>query len=211
MRTVRQAARVGSSSGRACARVVVVRRGMATQQDEVPVIDLGPSFESASGRQEVAQQIGSACRDIGFMTIVNHGIDEAVIERMWGSTKSFFDLPEAEKLRMKSMSEEYPYGYSGFMEEVLAAGKAKEDDSFGGAKPDLKESFSMGPYNPAAGMPPVQWPAQPADFERSWMEYYQSMEKLSGHMLELFALALDLPQDWFVDKVDKHRSALRAL
>ena len=33
------------------------------------------------------------------------------------------------------------------------------------------------------------------------------MERLSGTMLDAFALALGLPEAWFEDKVDRHRSA----
>lgn len=36
-----------------------------------------------------------------------------------------------------------------------------------------QESFSMGPYNPASGMPPTRWPRQPPDFEPSLLAYYQ--------------------------------------
>ena len=60
-------------------------------------------------------------------------------------------------------------------------------------------------------MPPVQWPAMPADLQKHWLEYYKAMEQLSGNMLRLFALALRLPENWFDAKIDRHRSALRAL
>jgi isopenicillin N synthase-like dioxygenase len=37
------------------------------------------------------------------------------------------------------------------------------------------------------------------------------MEKLSAKLLSAFALALNLPENWFEDKIDRHRCALRAL
>lgn len=39
----------------------------------------------------------------------------------------------------------------------------------------------------------------------------QEMEKLSEALLRCFALALDLPENWFEDKIDRHRCAVRAL
>ena len=37
------------------------------------------------------------------------------------------------------------------------------------------------------------------------------MGELATKLLELFALALDLPQNWFEDKIENHQSALRLL
>jgi isopenicillin N synthase-like dioxygenase len=69
----------------------------------------------------------------------------------------------------------------------------------------------MGPYNPASGMPAPRLPKNPAGFEASWFAYYKEMEKLSSKLLSAFALALKLPENWFEDKIDRHRCALRAL
>lgn len=41
--------------------------------------------------------------------------------------------------------------------------------------------------------------------------HLQAMENLAGDLLEAFALALEQDADWFKDKTDKHRCALRAL
>lgn len=77
--------------------------------------------------------------------------------------------------------------------------------------PDLKECFSMGPYNPASGMPAPRLPPTPPGFAAAWLAYYKEMEKLSAQLLSAFAMALDLPPTWFVDKIDRHRCAMRAL
>lgn len=106
---------------------------------------------------------------------------------------------------MISMTDDYPYGYSEFEGENLAQGYGDV------AVPDLKECMAIGPSNPASEMPPPIWPKNPATFRPAWQAYMQSMETLSNQMLELFALALDLPQNWFEEKVTHHRSCLRAL
>ena len=69
----------------------------------------------------------------------------------------------------------------------------------------------MGPYNPASGMPDPILPPRPAEFAPAIMAYYQELEKLSARLLSLMALALDLPENWFEDKIDRHRCALRLL
>jgi len=172
------------------------------------VIDLSGTFGSGADvearRTAVVREIDEACRNVGFFTIVGHGVSEAELQRMWSVTQAYFDRPTSEKDQI-TMTKDYPYGYSGFGGESLAKGYGEA------GRPDPKESFCIGPYNPAAGMPPVQWPAQPASFQKDWLAYYQHMEQLAAHLLSLAAQALGLPRDWFADKIDCHRSALRAL
>jgi isopenicillin N synthase-like dioxygenase len=102
-----------------------------------------------------------------------------------------------------------------FVVVVVAAVWDYEQDQEKGEKhvtaPDLKECFSMGPYNPASGMPTPRLPTVPQTFAASWLAYYKAMEGLSANLLTAFAMALELPPDWFVNKVDRHRCALRAL
>ncbi len=54
---------------------------------------------------------------------------------------------------------------------VPRCGQDKEKGETHAAHPDLKECFSMGPYNPKSGMPPPRLPALPPSFAASWLEY----------------------------------------
>jgi len=177
----------------------------------VPIIDLhGFLNGDVAARKAVAKQIGTACEEIGFFLVKNHGIDQALIDRVWATTETFFREP----LDVKNipMTEDYPYGYSGFQEEALAKGKESEEGvAVSKSLPDLKECFAIGPYNSKAGMPPIRWPSSPATFSQDWLDYYKAMEQLSSNLLKAFALALDLPEDWFESATDAHRCALRAL
>ena len=75
----------------------------------------------------MAQEINKACRQSGFLAITGHGIPQSIIDNALKSSKEFFDLPTEEKMKLDTMSEEYPYGYNGVMGEVLSDGKAAED------------------------------------------------------------------------------------
>jgi isopenicillin N synthase-like dioxygenase len=183
----------------------------------VPIISLQNRPKDEETLHAIAKQIGDACENIGFLVITDHGVDQSTIDTAWKATRDFFDQSTKYKLRYKTVDEaEYPYGYSPMMGESLASGLEKEqrgevDSSVHTSTADLKEMFSIGPYNPASGMPLPRWPGQPAGFEQAWMGYYMAMEQLSSHMLSLFARALDLSPAWFEDKIDKHRCSLRAL
>jgi isopenicillin N synthase-like dioxygenase len=204
----------------------------------IPLIDLSPWTDtdpsnknkySPEDRLQVVQQIQQACRDIGFFAVQHHAVDETVMDAAWTASRDFFDLPMDIKLQSKSDDEKvYPYGYE--HSENLTLGKESTSSGGGGggdkvavvatgtaittATPtpaDLKETFSMGSCNPDAGVPPRRFPAQPATFQPALENYYAAMEDLAALLLRIFAMALDLPPDWFQDKTDHHMSALRVL
>ena len=143
------------------------------------------------------------------MVVKNHNVPRDVMNRAWRSVTEFFDLEEEEKMKWAGMTEDYPYGYE--KGEVLAAGKDAEKGSSLSRAPDMKETFTIGPSDPASGMPPRILPTSPPSFSSNYEGYYSAMERLSAVILSGFASALDLPPNWFDDKIDHHISALRAL
>lgn len=75
----------------------------------------------------------------------------------------------------------------------------------------VAEMFSVGPSNPLAGYPTRIFPSNPPGFAKAWKDYYEELSKLADTLLEAFALALNLPADYFKSFTDHHASALRAL
>lgn len=180
----------------------------------IPIIDISKLLKgNAEERRKVAFEIGDAARDIGFFVIVGHGLDTQMLDATWSAAKGFFDLPVDEKLKYVVQQDINPFGYSRFGEEVLSAGKDAENktQSTFVPTPDLKEMYSLGPADPAAGFPPRQFPTTPSDFESSFTTYYESVNGIAVEILKAFAIALDLPEDFFDKFVDHHASALRAL
>ena len=55
---------------------------------------------------------------------------------------------------------------------------------------------------------PNLWPDDPPELRSLFERYYAVMERLCMDMLPLFARALDLPGDWFDDKVADHTALL---
>lgn len=107
-------------------------------------------------------------------------------------------------------------GYRGIGNEGLGGTRADE------TPPDLKEVFHLGPvdfphdaYHTAPAAKPYfvdnVWPPQPAGFRDAVTAYYRAVEKLGSDLMRIFALALELPENFFADKIDKHISALRIL
>lgn len=170
----------------------------------------------AGEKEKVARLVGDACERIGFLTIVGHGVDQGVVDACSTTAKAFFDLPSQEKLRVAQPSPDQVRGYSAVGAEGLSY-------SLDEASPgDLKESFSVGPpdvpddeyYTCDEAGPhfaPNLWPESPQGLRAAWERYFAAMADLSGSLMRIFALALDLPEEFFDDKIDRHISMLRVL
>jgi isopenicillin N synthase-like dioxygenase len=189
--------------------------GRGSQETLVPIIDisaLSPGRD-ASARREVAKKIGKACEEIGFFIVVNHGIPKDVIDTAWNKTLDFFDLPMEAKSKFTSDDDsKYPYGYSALGGENLARGKRVDGKAEDKGAGDMKEMMQMGPKDPLGGMPERRMPTNEVleGFSDAWDAYYEQANSLANRLLGAFALALELPEDFFVSMVDKHISALRA-
>lgn len=182
----------------------------------VPVIDIAPFLAGGrADKKKVAGEVGRACEEIGFLTIAGHGVSRELIDEMYAISKAFFALPAEEKLRV-----EHPpgraRGYFPIGARTLAYTLDKE------APPDLNESFAIGPIDVPgddySGRPEAHsyfaenlWPARPSQFKRVWTEFFRAMEKLSAGIMRTFAVALQLPEGFFADKIDRHVSVLRAI
>jgi isopenicillin N synthase-like dioxygenase len=183
----------------------------------VPVIDLAPfATGSPAARRAVAAEVGRACADIGFFTVVGHGVPAALVERMARVSRAFFDLPLEDKLRVKRPRPEQSRGYIGIGDENLAYSRGDTGAT------DLKEFFAIGPvdvpdepyYRRPEAYPsfaPNVWPERPHGFREAWTAYYRAMEGLAGITMRLLARALDLPEDFFRDKTDRHISGIRVI
>ena len=162
----------------------------------IPIINISPYLDG-SDKSAVAQQVGRACEEIGFFTIAGHGIPLEQIEAAQAAAGAFFDQTPSDKQRY---SDGAGMGYIGPDGENLAASL---DDV---VVQDLKESLNLTvPINEEI------WPSQPAEVRLDCHSYYQSLLALSKHLMRLFALALDLPENWFDDKTNDPRTILRLL
>ncbi len=176
----------------------------------VPVIDLTPArLGGAAERRPAAAAIDRACRDIGFFAITGHGVPDALVTRLRRAAHEFFERPMGEKLAYRHPVPGTNRGYHPVGGETLS----EANDA--SAPPDLKEFFHVGPvdvgddpyYTSVEGrvhFAPNIWPSQPADLERAATEYYRAMSALIRFLMRLAALALDVDERFFDDKV--HRS-----
>lgn len=80
---------------------------------ELPKIDFRRIYsDDLADRQQLAQEVGAACRDIGFFYAVNHGVDESLLNDTFEATRKFFDLPTAVKMEVHNQRTSKFRGYA---------------------------------------------------------------------------------------------------
>jgi isopenicillin N synthase-like dioxygenase len=167
--------------------------------DRVPLIDFAP-FQSGSGagKRRVADAIRTACEEVGFLYLANHGVPQRKIDLVFAAAQMFFALPESRKMDPSiRVTPQRTRGY----QPLFARHYANTD------APDVNEAFKYQhdypPDDPdvAAGNrfhQTNQWPKDLPEFRKTLLDYFAEMESLSDRLLRAFALALELEEDWFL-------------
>ncbi|MDZ8185803.1 MAG: 2-oxoglutarate and iron-dependent oxygenase domain-containing protein [Nostoc sp. ChiSLP02] len=156
---------------------------------KIPVIDLAAfSNGSPTTRQAIVKQIYQACHEIGFMYLQNSGISKDLIEEVFTYNKSFFNLPLEVKQKQAWSDEFSNTGYVAIERERLDPNKPG----------DLKEAFNVSKQGAV-------------EMNTCIIAFYDSCTKLANTVLKTFALALELPEDFFTTRHDRHNHTLRSL
>ena len=186
----------------------------ATRTEAVPVIDISPFRDGdPAGRERVAAEAVAACERIGFLVIAGHGLPDALLQRAFAQTRAFFDLPQEEKDRWHPTGDARQRGYHAFATRGLAYTLGEQ------APPDLRETLFLGPVDDhraryaatpeaATSYAPNILPDRPDGIAETLVDLYRGFERLSNDLLRLFAVALRLPEEHFVDQSRRHFSIM---
>jgi isopenicillin N synthase-like dioxygenase len=178
----------------------------------------GPRAKSA-----LAQAVDAACRDLGFLVVKGHGVDPALIWQLHEAAADFFSLPAHVKRGVAIGTISSFNGYAGYATENLSR-TIREEDARGDSVArkryaDLRETYQIGPFDYPEGpyyscprgakyFSPNAWPQEVPTLRPVMSAYFRAMEKAARELLGAFALALDLPETWFEDKIDRHISSV---
>lgn len=188
-----------------------------SSEREIALVDLGDALAGdPEARQRCGHEIDAACRALGFLAVTGHGIEASLINDVVSSSRKFFKLDREEKDKVSPPSPHDFRGYLGLDTTSLAATLGDQ------TPPDLCESFNVSGFDDPVVRARASyegyeaifrenlWPQDPPGFRAAFQAYFDALEALARNMLPLFALALELPEDWFNDKIDAHTSLLLA-
>ncbi|WAL68222.1 hypothetical protein ORV05_10800 [Amycolatopsis cynarae] len=149
-----------------------------SEQAHIPVLDLS----TTNGAELVASLRSSSCV---FLT----GLDtfDEDLAALLASARSFFALPEREKMRVRWNGTGHWQGW----QPVYGSGPAASPmERFEVALPDPAGFDDLSAWAGAF----QQWPDEPADMAVTWTRYYRSMRELADRIVVMIAEALRLPE-----------------
>ncbi|KAG8708230.1 hypothetical protein FRC08_000050 [Ceratobasidium sp. 394] len=169
--------------------------------ESIPTMyDLSGLSGSTDEKARVADKIRDACVHVGFFYVKNHGIDNQIIENVVKASRLFFDLPPGEKTKLDIHKSSNFKGYTALL------GENTNPENRG----DLHEGFDIGPETTADNTSDASvmtgsnvWPNPDVapGFREAVIRYYQAVVGLGLRLFPVFALALNLSEDFFADKV----------
>jgi isopenicillin N synthase-like dioxygenase len=167
------------------------------QRTRIPTIDLAPWLSGdADARALIAATVDEALCTAGFLLVTGHGVDPALRSGIRDAARTFFRLPAAAK---------EPYAVKVGGRGWLGPG-AEANAYADGIKtpPDLKESWTFAAEDPtgdpdtdAEWFRPNVWPDEIPGLRPLVTAYFAQMRVLSDQLLELLAVALGGPADFF--------------
>ena len=172
----------------------------ADAAEEIPVLDLEAFRAGAPGaKQRLACEIAHVFENVGFYFIVNHGVPQTLIGETFAAAKRFHAQPLEKKLEIRIT--EYNIGYL-----PMRGGTTRHSALNANNKPNVNEAFflarELAPDHAdvVAGKPYRclnKWPRALPGFRETCLAYTAALEKLASSLVPVYALALDLPEDYF--------------
>jgi len=65
--------------------------------ESIPVIDVAPLADGGAPPEPLADELCAACHEVGFLLVVNHGIDDHLHTDVFDMMRRFFSLPDDAK------------------------------------------------------------------------------------------------------------------
>ncbi len=171
----------------------------ATIAGAIPLIDVaGHLGGDAECSRRAAAQLRWAFENVGFYYLAGHGVPQSLIDRTYEAAARFHAQPMPKKLALKV--NEHNIGYLPISDAASPQAAAQ------GRKPSQNEAYFLrrerAPDDPSVianrrfhGL--NQWPDNLPDFRETTLEYMRTLEVLCRRLVPLYALALDLPADFF--------------
>ncbi|MEM7057539.1 MAG: 2OG-Fe(II) oxygenase family protein [Pseudomonadota bacterium] len=184
-----------------------------TEFTEIPVLDVSALHrDDPAATQRLAEEFRMAYGTTGFGYIVNHGVPQDLIDRVFAASARFHALPRAEKMKVELNALHrgfIPINTSTDVNSKLAEVK----------RPNQSESFMMmredGPDAPdvlagayLAG--PNQWPDL-AGFREDVTAYHDALVDLGQKLMRLAAMSIDADPEDLAPAFERPTTWLRLL
>ncbi|WP_436533459.1 isopenicillin N synthase family dioxygenase [Actinoplanes sp. HUAS TT8] len=154
----------------------------------VPTVDISAWVTDGSpeARAQVARELDHACRTVGFIQIVGHGVPESVMGGLADAMDGFFGQTlEAKKTYVRPAAENR--GYSPPKSESLSYSLGVDPVT---RMNDFFEAFNI-------GVGTNTWPDEPGGFEQRVIAHFTQARRVAHTLTSIFAAALGVEPDFF--------------
>lgn len=180
----------------------------------IPVLDIGRLLAGEPGAcAALAGEVARTSADTGFLVVAGHGIAPNLVENAFAQAARFFALDTEKKLALKVG--QYNIGYLPFGGQTVRHSPVNKN-----TRPNFSESFYItrerGPDDPdiVNNKPLIglnRWPEGMPEFRAAMLAYYGAMAAMTQHLVPAFAVALDLPEDYFAAAFAEPHCTLRLI
>jgi isopenicillin N synthase-like dioxygenase len=168
----------------------------------VPVVDIAPYVTDGTieARARTAAEMDAACRTVGFVQIVGHGVPSRTTDGLAAAMDGLFERPLDVKSRDRTPPE-VNRGYSPPKSESLSLSLGVESAT---RMNDFFEAFNVGAaasWFPGLDLPQPDyaentWPDVPG-FQDAVLAYFREAVRVARTLTTVFADALGLPAGFF--------------
>ncbi|WON77718.1 isopenicillin N synthase family dioxygenase [Serratia sp. UGAL515B_01] len=162
----------------------------------IPVLKLSMLDAEGDEKEQFISLLKAAAHDVGFFYLTDHGVSPSFLSKVYELTKSFFLLPEKEKLAIAMINSPHFRGYN----------KAGNERTNG--KADWREQFDIGAEREPRKLTdndPIwlglhgynQWPTSLPELKNVMLTYNEVLTNISLKLLRALALGLKLPENSF--------------
>ncbi len=173
----------------------------AWMSDVIPTLSLRESDSPAFVRD-----LGAAYEQHGFVILTDHGMPQALIDRFLGLYKTFFAWPEDAKRRYHVPGGGGARGYTPFGIETAKGATHHDLKEFWHVGRELPEGHAYRKY-----MADNVWINELTGFRDTSIEMFETFDSTGRRILRAIAAILNLPADFFEDKVQLGNSVLRVI
>ncbi|MFS7931153.1 putative flavanone 3-dioxygenase [Helianthus anomalus] len=152
-----------------------------------PVIDLSKMNHPAH-RSRIINEVRTACNQLGYFQVINHGIPTSVMKDALDAAEDFFNLPSDEKTRFASTDVHEPVRYGTSV-------------NHGTDKVFYWRDFIKHYANPISDWIHL-WPSNPPTYKEKMGNYAKAMKDLQKQLMEVVLESLGLNVNYLHDDIE---------
>lgn len=169
---------------------------------EIPQIDAGPLL-SGTPDENVIDELATACTDVGFFYVRNHGVARKLTTELRHQAARFFEQPMTSKMELRinqKLRGYLPLDYSSYKGEENEAKSRQEGFWIGNDRPVSDHYFMDGPN---------QWPSNLPELRDAMLAYQSALDNLTTALERSFARALGLGPDGLAPYFERPMTMLK--